>query len=69
MQLLLDTANKTVREDGWVLLSTALSQIEQSLTEEFALVKEKYGHESLKALLLDSELFDITEKSDDKNNI
>jgi hypothetical protein len=69
VQSVLDTSNNTAREDGWALLSTALSQIEQSLTEEFALVKETYGHESLKALLLESELFDIAEESDEENNI
>lgn len=37
LQSVLDTSNRTVREDGWALLSTALQQIEQSLTEEFPL--------------------------------
>ena len=65
---LLDTSRMTARADGWTLLSTASQQIEQSLAEEFALVKEKFGNESLKSLILESELFDVTEKCVDRNN-
>lgn len=58
---LLDTSNKEARGDGWTLLSTASHRIEKSLAKDFALVKEKWGHESLKGLILASELFDIIE--------
>jgi len=66
---LLDTSNKAARADGWTLLSIASQQIEQTLVEDFALVKEKYGHESLKGLILESDLFDLVEEPVDKNNI
>jgi len=64
---LLDTSRRTARADGWALLSEACHQIEQSSAEDFALVKEKFGHESLKSLILESELFDVTEERVDKN--
>ncbi len=57
--LLLDTSNRLARADGWTLLSTANQQFEKSLTEDFALVKETFGKESLKELILESELFDL----------
>lgn len=60
--LLLDTSNRAARADGWTLLSTASQQIEQTLAEDFALVKEKYGYKSLKELILESDLFDIAEE-------
>lgn len=60
--LLLDTSNRAARADGWTLLSTASQQIEQTLAEDFALVKEKYGYKSLKELILESDLFDIVEE-------
>jgi len=66
---LLDISNRTARADGWTLLSTASQQIEQTLAEDFALVKEKYGHESLKGLILESDLFDFVEEPVDKDNI
>ena len=66
---LLDTSRRTARADGWTLLSTVGQEIEQSLAEDFALVKEKWGYESLKELILESELFDVTEERVDKNNI
>jgi hypothetical protein len=66
---LLDTSNKEARADGWTLLNTASQQIEKSLAEDFALVREKWGHESLKGLLLESELFDFIEEIVDTYNI
>lgn len=66
---LLDTSNRTARADGWTLLSTASQQIELTLAEDFALAKEKYGHESLKGLILESDLFDFVEEPIDKDNI
>jgi hypothetical protein len=66
---LLDISRRTARADGWTLLSTASQEIEQSLAEDLALVKEKYGHESLKGLILESELFDIVEEPVDKGDV
>lgn len=65
---LLDTSNRAARTDGWTLLSTASQRIEETLAEDFALVKERHGHESLKGLILESDLFDVIEEQDDKNN-
>jgi len=66
---LLDTSRRTARADGWTLLSTAGQEIEQSLAEDFALVKEKWSFESLKDLMLQSEFFDFTEERVNKINI
>ena len=65
---LLDTSRRTARADGWTLLSIAGQEIEQSVAEDFALVKEKYGYESLKGLIVESDLFDIIEEPDDKGD-
>ncbi|TAK64906.1 hypothetical protein [Methylobacter sp.] len=66
---LLDTSNRTARADGWTLLSTAIQQIEQTLAEDFALVKETYECESLKRLILESELFDFFEELSNRDTI
>lgn len=67
--LLLDISRRAARADGWTLLSTASQEIEQSLAEDLALVKEKWGCKSLRELMQVSELFDVTEERIDKNNI
>lgn len=69
MESALDTSNKSARADGWALLSTASQQIEKSFAEDFALVKEKWGYESLKGLILESEQFDFVEELVDKDSI
>ena len=66
---LLDTSRRRARADGWTLLSLASLEIEQSLAEDLTLVMEKWGHESLKGFIAESELFDLTEERVDKNNI
>lgn len=66
---LLDTSRRTARADGWTLISTAAQDIEQSLAEDFALVKEKWRFESLKELILESELFDFNEERVNEINI
>ena len=64
-----DTFNQTVRADGWALLSTAQHRIEQLLADDFALVKEKHGHSSLKTMILETELFDIVEETSDTGHV
>jgi hypothetical protein len=66
---LLDISRREARADGWALLSTANQEIEQSLADDLALVKEEWGYESLRELMQESELFDVTEERVDKNNI
>lgn len=64
---LLDTSNREARADGWTFLSIANQQIEQTLANDFTLVKEKYGCKSLKGLMLESGLFDFFEELTDKD--
>ncbi len=66
---LLDASRRTARADGWTLLRTASQKIEQSLAEDLEFVKEKWGGESLRELMQESELFDVTEEQVDKNKI
>lgn len=65
---LLETSNRTARADGWTLLSIASHQIEQSFAEDLMLVKEKWGYDSLKGLILESDQFDIIEEQDNNGN-
>jgi|APLak6261658528_1056013.scaffolds.fasta_scaffold04786_2 hypothetical protein len=69
MKSLLDISRRAARADGWTVLNTADQEIEQLLAEDLALVKEKWGYESLKELIMESELFDVAEEQVDKNNI
>jgi hypothetical protein len=69
LRALLGIAKKKARADGWTLLSIAIQQIEQSFAEDFALIKEKSGAQSLKELILDTELFDLLEESLDNGSL
>jgi len=60
--LLGDIAIQTSRNDGWALLSIAGQLVNQHAPEEIAVLKERYGHKSLKALILATEIFDLYEE-------
>jgi len=67
--LLGDIANKVARQDGWTLLNIAGHLIHKHAPEELAVLNKKYGHKTLKGLMLATELFDITEESTDRGGI
>jgi len=60
--LLRDIAANTTRADGWASITTAGQLVKQQAPEELALLKEKYGYKSLKALLIATEIFDLYEE-------
>lgn len=67
--LLGDIATQIGRPDGWALMNVAGQLIKQNAPEELALLKEKYGHKSLKSLILATEIFDVYEESTQKGGI
>lgn len=48
------------------MLSVAGQLIRQHAPEEMAVLKERYGHKTLKDLILATELFDMIDESTDK---
>jgi len=67
--LLEDIAAEKARPDGWVSLSTAGQLIRQHVPDEILALHEKYGHKTLKGLILATELFDLCEESTDRGGI
>lgn len=67
--LLGDIAVQTKRHDGWALMSIAGQLVRQHAPEEIALLKERYGHKSLKKLMLAAEIFDIHEEATRKGGV
>ena len=64
-----DIATQIGRPDGWALMNVAGQLIKQNAPEELAILKEKYGHKSLKSLILATEIFDVYEESTQKGGI
>ena len=52
----------TPRPDGWTLLATAGHLIKRAAPEALDNLGERFGHATLKAVLLATELFDVTEE-------
>lgn len=50
------------RPDGWSVFATAGGRLKQHMPEEVAALKPRYGHKTLKSLILATELFDIAEE-------
>jgi len=67
--LLGEIAAQAARPDGWTLLNTAAQLIRQHEPEEMAALKNRYGHKTLKSLILATELFDIYEEPTKKGGI
>ncbi len=64
--LLGDIAIQTARPDGWALMNIAAKLVREYAPEEIASLKDRYGHKSLKALILATEIFDLFEEPTDK---
>ncbi len=60
--LLGEIAQKTPRADGWTVLASAGNILRQRAPEELEQIQERYGHRTLKKLMLATELFDIEEE-------
>lgn len=57
-----DIAIQMKRPDGWTLLSLAGQLLWKHASEEMTARRERYGHATLKALVLATELFDVKEE-------
>ena len=57
-----EIAMRTVRPDGWALLSTAGQLIKREAAAELEDLRKRFGYPNLKGVLLASELFDVTEE-------
>jgi hypothetical protein len=69
VRLLEDIAAQKARPDGWVSLSTAGQLIKKHALDEISALHKKYGHKTLKGLVLATELFDLCEESTDRGGI
>lgn len=56
-------ACELARSDGWVLLSRAAQVIHERAPEALDNLKARYGHGNLKALLMASGMFEISEEA------
>jgi hypothetical protein len=61
--LLAEISKQVVRPDGWTLLSRAGQLVSQHAPKEIAVLNERYGHKTLKGLILATELFDMMEEA------
>lgn len=57
-----EIAKRAPRADGWVMLSTAGQLIKRDALAELQDLQKQFGYPNLKAVLLASELFDVTEE-------
>lgn len=53
---------KTRRHDGWTLLSTAGNIIKRDAPDELQELRKRFGHSTLKGVLLAAALFDVEEE-------
>ena len=60
--LLGELAAKTDRADGWMILATACNVIQKLEPEELTDLHKRFGHRTLKKLLLATEVFDLVEE-------
>ena len=69
VKLLGEISVQMARPDGWTLLNVAGELIQKHAPEEKACLREKYGHKTLKGLIIATELFDVLEEPTDKGGI
>ncbi|NMH61015.1 OST-HTH/LOTUS domain-containing protein [Alteromonas ponticola] len=67
--LLQEIAEQVHRDDGWTLLSIAGQLLKQHASEEITLLKQTYGHKTLKSLVIASEVFDVRDERTDNGGV
>lgn len=67
--LLADIALREARTDGWTSLSVAGQLVKLHAPEEVMMLQERYGHKSLKSLIIAAEIFDIQEEITQKGGV
>ena len=60
--ILIDIADQLGKEDGWVPLSLAGNLIREHMHDELSVLRESYGHKTLKSFMLATELFEFNEE-------
>lgn len=63
IQLFCDIAMQIGRSDGWACLALAGKLVHMQLADDVVHMKARYGHHSLKKLLIASNLFEIWDKA------
>lgn len=66
VEVLREISIKACRPDGWMPLAAAGHLAWQQLPEDIALMSARYGHKTLKRLLLATELFDVQDEATEK---
>jgi hypothetical protein len=61
-----ELATRAARADGWMELGTAGQLIKRSEPRELDNLAERFGHKTLKRVLLAAELFDVAEEATSK---
>jgi hypothetical protein len=62
-------AAQVARPDGWGQLNTAYQLVRQQAPDDLVFLKKRYGHKTLKGLILASGLFEINEEPTEKGGI
>lgn len=60
--VLFEAAQINARPDGWTPLATAGNVVHREAPGDLAAMKARYGHPTLKALVIATELFDVTDE-------
>lgn len=66
---LCDIAKQRSRADGWAILSTAAQIIHTNAPQAITDLEKRYGYKKLKAAILATAYFDVTEEPTDKGGI
>jgi len=69
VSILYNEASTTLQNDGWILLSSAGQLIRKAVNGEKGQLTKKYGYNTLKALVLATDLFEIFEEPTAKGGL
>ncbi len=69
VNLLQEFSVRAARADGWTLLNVAGQFLHQYAPDEIANLKNKYGHSTLKGVILATDLFEIYEEPSNKGGV
>ena len=64
-----DIAQQLGSNNGYVPLTTAGQLLRKHAPDEFTAMKKRYGHKTLKSLILAAEVFDVIEEATDRGGV
>lgn len=67
--ILIDIADQLGKEDGWVSLSLAAHLVRKHMPDELSVLRESYGHKTLKSFMLVTEMFEFNEEETSKGGL